>query len=328
MRAGFGGFMNAFYALIILFPCIWISNYILYHDDKRFTTHLFVLIVISLAITGYTTYRGCLMFPNISREMATGTIDPGVESSIRYMNVGGFNTIYIFVLMLPLMIAIAKNKLYNIKIRVLSGLCIISLMMGIIQSEYTTALLLALFALTTFFIPANISFKSYIRFGIIALVGLIIFRSLLPPMLEFIADVSDSVSVQDRLNDMAKIISGEQVSEDSDADVRLSKLTDSFDYWVQSPIWGNFEIWGGHSYLGNVVEYFGLIGFVFLLLMLKQFYRFFVSPFLGHGFNTALFAMCTIYISLLIFNPQAYLVVPMLMLPICGKYMMIKNDRC
>lgn len=319
-------FANSFYALIIQIPCLFLSLYLLIDRGKssyNLTKKLFYIFIISLGITGFTTYIGCLRFPNISRLMATGTLDPNLEQSIRYLNIGGFNTIYILVLMLPFWINIIKSRIFSRKTKIIALFVIIGSMMGIIQSEYTTALLFSLLSLITLFLPVNLSLKTFMRFLFLSMVFMFLIKAVLPSALEFLAENSESQSVQIRLYDLSNILSGHGADEDSDIVNRLDKLVNSFYHFSESPIFGHFKFFGGHSYVGGVLEFYGLFGLFMLSIMLYNMYRLFVSPLENRGINTALYTMCFVYLSFLILNPQAYLVVPFLLLPICGKFLII-----
>lgn len=329
MRLGMGSFFNNTYALLIQLPCILLAYYCFENEESvTLTRFLFFSIVVGLAITGYTTYQGCIMFPQISREMATGQLDPTVESATRYMNIGGFNTIYTLVLMMPIWVSIIKNKKCKNLVRMLALVVIVCSILGVVQSEYTTALLFTMLSLATIFLPRDLSFGQFLGYGLLAVIGLFLFRTLLPPVLEFIAENSDSSSVQERLFDLANIVAGKGADENSDAEGRFMMVMDAFVHWSDSPVWGHFRIWGGHSYLGNVLEYFGLIGLLLLVSMVKQMYKMFVVPLKNNGFDTALYTTCFIYVSFLVLNPQAYLVIPFIMVPICGKYLINISSNC
>lgn len=319
-------FANSFYALMIQIPCLFLSLYLLIDRGRssyNLTKKLFYIFIISLGITGYTTYLGCLKFPNISRLMATGELDPSLEQSIRYLNIGGFNTIYTLVLMLPFWINLIKSRKFSWKTKIIVIFVIIGSMMGIIQSEYTTALLFSLLSLMTLFLPVNLSLKAFVRFLFLSIVFIFLIKAILPSALEFLAENNESQSVQIRLYDLSNILSGHGADEDSDIVNRLDKLVNSFYHFSESPIFGHFKFFGGHSYVGGVLEFYGLFGLFMLSIMLYNMYRLFVSPLENRGINTALYTMCFVYLSFLILNPQAYLVVPFLLLPICGKFLII-----
>ena len=70
---------NALYAHFILWVLPFIYLHILHNNDTRLAKTLLYAVIFSIAITAFTTYVGCLRFPGISRQMATGRTDIAIS---------------------------------------------------------------------------------------------------------------------------------------------------------------------------------------------------------------------------------------------------------
>jgi len=326
MRLDIGdSIIGTIYAFLILVPSGLVTFYLFKNEDDKLLNFVFYSIIISIGITGFTTYLGCLQFPGISREMATGRIEMYDKSLLTYRNIGGFDTIYIFTLMLPVWIAIVKDVLLSKKLRILAAIVLVTSIMGIVQSEYTTALIFMLLSFSLFFLPKEISINQFFAYMAIALLVILTFKQFLPSILSFIADNTSSSDVRIRMLALANAFSGQEI-DTAETLSRIDKFKDSFEAFCSSPIWGTFEIHGGHSFVMVALGFGGLIGACLVIVMIKQLYNLFVLPLLNRGLNTCLYFICFMYLSYLILNPQPYLIAVLFLIPVSSLFIINQHE--
>ena len=316
---------TSIYRYLILLPSGLLSLYVYKSKDNALLKCLFFAILIGIGITGCTTYLGCLKFPGISREMATGSVELYNDELFRLGNIGGFDTIYIFNLLLPFWITIIKDKMMSKVSRFLAAIVVVTSVMGIVQSEYTTALIFMLLSLILFFVPNNMSIKSFLGVAILALIFVLIMKESLPLVFGYIADNVESTDVKFRMYELSGLVIGEEMS-GTDFGSRQDRFIAGIDAFTSSPLWGTFEVHGGHSFIAMTLGFWGLIGACFIYVMLKKMYTLFIKPFLNHGFNTCLFFICFMYISFLVLNPQIYLIAVLFLIPLIGNYIIHRHN--
>jgi len=327
MRLDIGdSILGLIYALFILVPSGLITHFFFENNDERLLDYVFYSIIIGIGITGFTTYLGCLQFPGVSREMATGKVIMYDASLLKYRNIGGFETIYIFTLMLPIWITIVKDKLFSWRLRILAAVVIVTSVMGVIQSEYTTALIFTLFSIAMFFLPNDISISRFILIAFFALIFIFLFKQLLPGILTLIADSTNSSNVMVRMQALSRALSGEG-ADAVESLARMDKFKNAFDAFISSPLFGTFQVYGGHSFFMVALGYLGLIGAVSFVVLIVKLYELFVLPLLNRGINTCLFFVCFMYLSYLILNPQPYLIAVLFLIPISCFYIVNFHER-
>lgn len=231
------------------------------------------------------------------------------DTYLKY-NVGGFDIVYSFVLIIPLLVYKYKKTRLLIE-RSLILIVLLVFMMAIIESQYTTALLFAIASLSLFFMPLNIKPYHFVILGIIILVVVFSTKYLIA-FLSIISSVSGSDEVMVRMSDLADLSKGESLSSDSDVIGRSERYMMSIKLFFSSPIWGQMFSYapgkvGGHSFILDNVAFYGLLGIYLLVLMFKTMYKLYIKDL--KIFDIYPFAMIIFieYILLTLLNPQPFI---------------------
>lgn len=307
------------YAHFILWVLPFIYLHIYHNNDTKLAETLLYGVIISMAITAFTTYLGCLRFPGISRHMATGELD--IELPF-YLNIGGFDTIYIFVLMIPILC----YRIRYCKIKKLERVAILTtlvfVLMAVFQSEYTTAILFSIVALSSLFLRPKFNWKKMILLSVIIGVAVVLSVNLISSMLLSISENIESASVSGRLTGVALMLQGQEGSTADEADVqgRMDLLSEALQAFTSSPIYGVQRMVGGHSYVFGIMAYYGLLGILMLIIYFGKIRKLFAEYYENCHCSTVVILTELIYISFLILNPRLYLVVPFLFLPLFSYY--------
>lgn len=244
--------------------------------------------VACFVITALTTSYGCSIFPNASRAMANGTfaeMESDIVTMYRSMNIGSFQFVYTLVLMIPVILccnlSVFKNRYW--------GYGIIGLFLyTIYQTQYTTALLLAVVSTAYLVLPISHNPKTARKWliGIVA----IFFVSLpiIGDLLSFFAGIIGSEQMSQRFSELSLSISGQQLDEDSDFGTRLylwnKSLTTFFSHiltgvYFTTDIASASKYVGGHSFILDSMARFGIVGLMLVIWMFKKLYKLFVKPF-------------------------------------------------
>lgn len=313
---------NALYAHAILWVLPFIFLHIYHNNDTKLAKVLLYTVVLATAITAFTTYLGCVRFPGISRQMATGQLDIQLP---KFLNIGGFDTIYIFVLMIPMLgyrLKYCKIKWLE-KVTILAT--IIMIFMAVFQSEYTTAIIFSIIAITTLFLPPNIRWGKMIILLILIAIIVAVSINYLSSLLFYLSDNIDSLSVSGRLKGLALMLQGQEGTNADESDVqgRLELIIEALEAFSSSPILGVQKIVGGHSYIADIIAYYGIFGLVMLIVYFRKLRKLFAKCFESCHCSSAVITTEIIYLCFLILNPRLYLIVPFLFLPLFSYY----NDK-
>ena len=280
--SGQGGSFTELYGLAQnLLPAVC-TLFILEKREAKLARILLGILFICCFITSVTTYFGCLAFPNASRDLATTIRGDDIALYATYMqlNIGGFSFIYTITLLIPIVIYLTKNRNLNI---ILAIAMVVVFIFAIRQSEYTTALLLSVIGLLSFFLPAKMERKKMRRFMVLIVISGIVLFELVPPVLRFAASSVESEQVSSRLNDLAVVASGEEagVSADSDMSSRQTNFQQSWDSFVNSSFLGGGSQAkvGGHSYFLDTLGLYGILGLILLIVMYLKLFRLYYKPY-------------------------------------------------
>lgn len=307
---------------IAILPSLTILYIINYRDIKLCRSLCFCL-YISLLITTITTIYGNMLFPNASRMMATGMADnPALLNQYYRYNIGGFDFIYSIALLIPIMIYVIKN--YR-KYRYQLFLLLFTSLYSILISEYTTALLISLIGLSCFFMSSTITKKCLKSYFVVVVIIIALFYTIIPTILNYIADMVGSEEIAIRLHDISDTIMGNEVDDNSDISSRQNLYMDSITGFIENPIWGIQTIRGGHSFTLGVICYWGIFGGLMFFYMLNNISKLFLKPFMKTSIYGHMCIFYALYIIVLTLNPRTYFIVPMFCVPIVAFYFSYKN---
>jgi len=253
---------------------------------------LAIVIILSVLITMLTTYIGLQQYPDAARYMAT-VANPNEAQFVRYnmMNIGGYNFVYITVLLYPLVIYAYKRE--KIKLFWVIVFAVLELMV-IIATSYTTALLLWMLSTVFIFFNKGFKVKNLIIVVVLAILLFFVLWDLIAAGLELLADNIGSKDIADRLRDLAG--GGEGLSESEDP--RLELYLRSLNTFIAHPIIGSLGGGtGGHSFLLDNLAKYGLIGVALFGTLYTVIFRKFYMPYKntkGYGYIVWMFVQALI----------------------------------
>ena len=192
--------------------------------------------VACFVITALTTSYGCSIFPNASRAMANGTfaeMESDIVTMYRSMNIGSFQFVYTLVLMIPVILccnrSVFKNRYW--------GYGIIGLFLyTIYQTQYTTALLLAVVSTAYLVLPVSHNPKTARKWLIGIVAVFFVSLPIIGDLHSFFAGIIGSEQMSQRFSELSLSMSGQQLDEDSDFGTRLYLWNKSLTTFCVLPI--------------------------------------------------------------------------------------------
>ncbi|WP_320914071.1 hypothetical protein [Butyricimonas paravirosa] len=261
---------------ILIYPLL--ALYLIRSGSPRFVRRIFLVIGVSYMITGITTYIGCQIFPNASRDLAAMLNSENPEQYMKYMkyNIGSFSFIYTLVLIGPLLIYMIRDKKINI---ILGLVSVIIIIMTVIASKYTLALLFLIVCCFLLFLPKFFG-RREIKYMIIGSLVIYIFgEQFFGQFFEWLANVVNNDTVAERLSNLAVFFTEGGQYIDGDIESRMNIYSRSIDAFFKSPIVGNsYAQVGGHSYILDSLGKFGLLGGIALIIMYRRLFNVFYKP--------------------------------------------------
>ena len=249
--------------LYIFLALILISNIIVqFSNERKFFLILIILTFNLIALIG--TFFGLLLDGHAARALSKSS-EAGIILS--KSGVGGYGTIYMNVLLYPLLLLI-KKQLKNNLINYLVWSNIIALVLVILYANFLIAILLLFFQIIYLLIRSN---KRNTGFGYIVFV--IIMLLIAYSNIEYIENKTyflvQNTSLRLKHQDIFNQIKGQETLNGTIYN-RGERYTRSLNMFFTNPITGvlSFDSVGKHSNLLDLLAQFGLlIGFLFLFLL-------------------------------------------------------------
>lgn len=236
------------------------------------------VLLFSVAVTILTTIVGLIRYPSAARVLATDLVeDTPLLRIYNLNNIGGYDFIYLLVLLYPILIYAYKHK----KIKLFPAILIsLAMFFCILQSEYTLALLL--FAITTvlFFVKRKFRVKNLLVLLLVSTVLILIFWSQVSKLLVWVSQYIESEDVRVRILALA----GGRAGLDAIDDKRLTLYLRSIQTFWQLPILGRltpgapYAMAGNHSFLLDALAEFGIVGGALLFILYRKIYNLFYKP--------------------------------------------------
>lgn len=266
-------------ALLNYLPLV-IGYFLIEHQmDKTIRTFI-TLYILSILITGITTYLGLQEFPDASRDLASGTNNELYGK----MNIGGFSFIYSLAISHPMLVYYLRKRNHSI----LSVVMTILMSMCITASRYTIALVVFSLSLLCYLIPVNDT--DTLRKGTIFLIllCLVIIFVLAPTILDYLAEQEFLKDYAANLTDISRMLQGKDVLEGNTVS-RQKVYETSWNSFVKYPVFGGLlsaegslqNVSGGHSYFLDTMAKWGLVGLVLVLAMIWTTIKWYWSLFSG-----------------------------------------------
>lgn len=304
----------------------WIALWYIKYGDAKETKRLFKIVLWCYIITSVTTIVGNIRYPGASRFLATSTIEGAEYSLYVSQNIGSFTFVYGLVLVMPLLMYMAKRKKIN---PIISTIMFIIIGFAILNSEYTTALLIFVMNLILLFFR-KLTTKKIIIFIIICLVVILIGTALIASLFDFLADSIESENISSRFEYIAATLRGESVEEMDKSSDRMTLYKKAIDEIIESNFLGN---WGetagsGHSMILDTVVKYGIFGIVVLAVMYRCIYKYAVYPHKNKSYGPYIMWIYLIAILLAVLNPKANLMIFIFVIPLFAKTIDDSEQAC
>lgn len=312
----------AYSALLSILPVL-VGYYITqYHkEDIKFFAGV---IILSFLITAITTIVGLIQFPFASRILATTASAQDAEAiTYDWHNIGGYSFIYMLVLLYPILIMAFKQKKINFVVAIIGTVLIYTV---VVLSEYTTALLLLMISTLLYFVKRNLKKKDVFILLAVEILFVVFFGDYVSEFLSYIASLTGSNTMSERLNSLA----GGQKGLESSESNRIFLYQRSLNTFFSHPLLGTFTSGGGgvggHSFIFDTLGTYGLVGAALLFSMYRKVYRLFVLPFKDkQGFGYVLWTFLQV-ILLSCVNTGMWLEVTALFTPILASWICGSGD--
>lgn len=295
--------LNMIWSVFLALLPVFMGTIIVYNKMDYLARIAVPLILIVYAVTALTTYLGLLDNPGASRLMAA---DPTAYHRYFPYNIGGFNFVYSFVLLHPLMICYLKEKrLWFLApfLTIIGGMCVL-------ESEYTTAALLFVISCIAYFFPSRTT-RNRARFRTnLILFAVVLAMLFLPIILDSLAELPLFASSAEKLQDVANVLRG-QDSESVSTQNRIYFYKKSWDTFVADPLFGGKAFGrsraGGHSFVLDTLADWGIVGFALVSILYWYFRKLYRR--ICKNSSTSLYATLffLLIIAICILNPQAWL---------------------
>lgn len=261
--------------MLFILPVI-VGYYFLYYrpENKSIFTGV---IVLALLVTAVTTIIGLIRFPFAARTLATiaESDDPEI---IKYswLNIGGYDFVYIVVLLYPILILAHKLK----KIKAITfWIAVVLIFTLVVLSEYTTALILITLSSVLYFMGKNLTARQLLLLGISFFILLFFLWPVFSKFLLWVAGLFNSETLNERLTALAGGITGLENAESN----RLALYRTSLEGFMSSPVFGRIlgaeTTNGGHSFILDSLANYGIIGGIVLVISYRNIYKTFFKPF-------------------------------------------------
>ena len=272
-----------------------LAIYIYEWNDMKMAKIIFLIFIGINIITCFTTYNGCLMYPNASRDLTVGANASSATYHYLYVaaNIGGFKFIYTTVLISGLVIYTIKNFRYINGGYILLPICIVYIgliFMTLLAAEYTLSILMFLSYIFLFFMRNTFSIKKFFVISVVLIISFFLFKPIISNGLKSASEIVKSETIANRLYDIHLTLEGKHTQEGSDYDARKATYIKSFEQFKKTPLgrW-NFNGMGGHSFILDSLAKYGILGLILVVITYVYIYRYYLKQYeddyiFGYGF--------------------------------------------
>lgn len=244
----------------------------------------------TFAITAVTTILGLVRHPGASRIIATFA-DSQDADAIKYgwENIGGYEFVYMVVLLYPLVILAHKRGKINLFTTILLS---VSILVLVVYSEYTTGLLLFIITSLLHFMKKDLKTRNIVFLTIASIVIVLFFSDFLMDLVGNLAEMVNSETMSERLEALAGGKKGLEESEDNRLELYMMSIYWFFDHVLLGSFISGYSEMGGHSFILDTLANYGLLGGTFMYLMYRNVYTTFYAKYkncVGYGYVLWLF---------------------------------------
>lgn len=278
--------------------------YVAKYGNERQVRFLLGAVIGSYVFTSITTYVGCVIYPGAARTLALPEEEMGADVFAMYKmaNIGNLTFTYSLVLLIPQLIFLIKSRIVK---RLISIAMLVVLVMTILKTEYTTALLLMAISFLLFFMPIHITRKHIWGLIVVASIIFIFSKLFISDLLIGISSSVGSETMAVRLNDLGMILkNGMNSADEGDVGSRMELYKMSIQSFLESPLCGGIKSIGGHSLFFDSLGRFGLLGLAAFIISYKKIWNEFYKPFSVAPYYGYLLFSFILVIVMAILNPK------------------------
>ena len=316
--------------IIVWLPCIT-ALYIKENSNEKFVKNYLQMYIIMTTITSVTTIIGLIMYPNASRELASGT---AVYDTTKYTirNIGGYQHVYALVVLLPILMWFIKRaekawKIVNIVALLINLYCIY-------RSQYTIAIIIAAIIV----VPTMLKRFKKIMIVTMILLGTIFFfnpSGIMERLSSGFKYVSEHIGMEyvgDRLLQVSQLLDGAVIHTETSAQ-RIDHYRHCLEKFSESPIIGNNigrfseENISGHSMILDTMSGMGILGILLVFAIFIITYRLVIKV-NGKKINSTILLTWLAFIAVSILNPSSFMTIYMILfvLAVCVQRMEKKDE--
>lgn len=301
--------------IIVWLPCI-IALYIKENNNDKFVKNYLQVYIVATTITSVTTIIGLMIYPNASRELATGS-ELFDTTKYKILNIGGYEHIYALVVLLPILIWFIKrtNKVW----RTVNIVALLINLYCIYRSQYTIAILIAG---TILILTAVKKYKKTIIVAMVLLGTLFLFntRGVMEGLSDGFKYVSEHIGIEyvgDRLLQVSQLLEGVSIHTETTTD-RIDHYQHCLDKFSESPVIGNnmgeFSVSNisGHTMILDTMSGMGILGLLLVGIIFVISYKIVVR---ANGEKTSSTVLLTwlAFVAVSILNPSSFMTIYMIL---------------
>jgi hypothetical protein len=250
--------------------------------DESQNKRIFNLIVACLTLTLFSTQTALLVFPNIGRDLSSGSFDEDLRRTFSVYNIGSYNLLFNYAVIAPIFLLIFKTdkKVFFILIFVLSVLVIV-------YAQIFSAFLLLIINLVVFFLLKKFkikTLKSYFLLIFSLVIVAFLFLQSIALVLSLVGNYFEGLEQFNiKINEVNSLLTGGGVDENYNIASYEMRREESLNQFYESPFIGGNISTGHHFWIDNLAK-FGILGSIPFFFIFFYFFNFvkkqLVNPYL------------------------------------------------
>ncbi|MDD3382101.1 MAG: hypothetical protein PHT83_01175 [Bacilli bacterium] len=289
-------------------------------NDKELVKIVFFTALFSIVVTCITTTI-YLRYDNEASRWLAAVSDPNDPYFIQlnFRNVGGFESIYSLVILIPFIVGLFKVKRIDLKIFIV---VIALILANIYYSKYAIAIILASIGLMTILLPRIKSVKKILLFLGILVVSFVILRNEVGDFLYYLSNFVSYRDVSNKIRVVGDFLNG--VENTTGFNTRFPLLEESL-LLIKENIWlgttftkNGFN--SGHSFILDTFVKYGMLGIVSIILMYTSVFVLLYKKFKDNKLYGYIVLSCIIAIIASVLNPGNWYFIILFIIPIFAMY--------
>jgi hypothetical protein len=266
------GFRSTYRLFEMAFVPISIFIYAVDKFDESQNKRIFNLIVACLILTLFSTQTALLVFPNIGRDLSSGSFDEDLRRTFSVYNIASYNLLFNYAVIAPIFLLIFKTdkKVFFILIFVLSVLVIV-------YAQIFSAFLLLIINLVVFFLLKKFkikTLKSYFLLIFSFVIVAFLFLQSIALVLSLVGNYFEGLEQFNiKINEVNSLLTGGGVDENYNIASYEMRREESLNQFYESPFIGGNISTGHHFWIDNLAK-FGILGSIPFFFIFFYFFNF------------------------------------------------------